>query len=495
MIKYKEKNTGSNSSGMNRIGKLGVLGLAAIVVSSMIGGGIFSLPQNMAQSASVGAVILAWIITGIGMFFIANTFRILADAKPNLTSGIYMYAREGFGSYMGFNIGWSYWLCQIFGNVGYAVITMDALNYFFPNMFTGGNNLNSIIGGSILIWGFNWLVLRGVKQASVINLIATIAKLVPLILFIIITAFVFNIDKFDFDFWGESVMGHKGLGSLESQIKSTMLVTLWAFIGIEGAVVLSGRAEKPSDVGKATVMGFLGCLAIYVLLSILPFGYMSQHELASVANPSTAGVLEAIVGPWGAWMMNIGLIIAILASWLSWTMIVAEIPYAMADNGTFPKLFAKENQNEAPSNSLWITSSLMQAAMLLVYFSNNAWNTMLSITGVMVLPAYLTSCAYLWKLCVDGEYPSSILTKRSSALLTGLLGAIYAIWLIYAAGLNYLLMAVVFIAAGIPIYLWARHENSQDMRAFSSAEKILAYGIVVVAICAIYAFARGIISL
>ena len=493
MTKYKAKNATQTTP--QKVGKLGVLGLAAIVVSSMIGGGIFSLPQNMAQSASVGAVILAWIITGIGMFFIANTFRILADAKPDLTSGIYMYAREGFGSYMGFNIGWSYWLCQIFGNVGYAVITMDALNYFFPHMFTGGNNLNSIIGGSILIWGFNWLVLRGVKQAAVINLIATIAKLVPLVLFIIITAFVFNIDKFDFDFWGESIMGHKGLGALDSQIKSTMLVTLWAFIGIEGAVVLSGRAKQPSDVGKATVMGFLGCLAIYVLLSVLPFGYMSQYELAGIANPSTAGVLEEIVGPWGAWLMNIGLLIAILASWLSWTMIVAEIPYAMAENGTFPKLFGKENKNEAPSNSLWITSSLMQAAMLLVYFSNNAWNTMLSITGVMVLPAYLTSCAYLWKLCEDGEYPTSILTKRSTALLTGLFGAIYAVWLIYAAGLNYLLMAVVFIAAGIPIYLWAKKENTPNEQAFSCGEKILAYGIVIVAICAIYAFARGIISL
>ncbi|MBR5130731.1 MAG: amino acid permease [Alphaproteobacteria bacterium] len=493
MTKYKAKSTAQTPT--QKVGKLGVLGLAAIVVSSMIGGGIFSLPQNMAQSASVGAVILAWIITGIGMFFIANTFRILADAKPNLTSGIYMYAREGFGSYMGFNIGWSYWLCQIFGNVGYAVITMDALNYFFPHMFTGGNNLNSIIGGSILIWGFNWLVLRGVKQAAIINLIATIAKLAPLVLFIIITAFVFNIDKFDFDFWGESIMGHKGLGALDSQIKSTMLVTLWAFIGIEGAVVLSGRAKQPSDVGKATVMGFFGCLAIYVLLSVLPFGYMSQHELAGIANPSTAGVLQDIIGPWGAWLMNIGLLIAILASWLSWTMIVAEIPYAMAENGTFPKLFVKENENEAPSNSLWITSSLMQAAMLLVYFSNNAWNTMLSITGVMVLPAYLTSCAYLWKLCEDGEYPTGILTKRSSALLTGLLGAIYAVWLIYAAGLNYLLMAVVFIAAGIPIYLWAKSENTPNERAFSCGEKVLAYGIVAIALCAIYAFARGIISL
>ena len=273
--------------------KVGVLGLAAIVVSSMIGGGIFSLPQNMAQSASVGAVILAWIITGFGMYFIANTFRILSVQKPDLTTGIYMYAKEGFGSYMGFNIGWSYWLCQIFGNVGYAVITMDALDYFFPGVFEGGNNLASIIGGSVLIWFFNFLVLRGMKQASFINLIATITKLVPLALFIVIMAFLFQLDKFDVDFWGQAVMGKmKSLGSVEAQLKSTLLVTLWAFIGIEGAVVLSNRAKSQSDVGKATLIGFLGCLSIYILLSVLPFGFMSQPELSKIANPSTAGVLQ-----------------------------------------------------------------------------------------------------------------------------------------------------------------------------------------------------------
>ena len=124
-------------SSVTQAGKLGVFGLAGIVISSMIGGGIFSLPQNMAQSASVGGVLMAWLITGLGIWFIANTFRLLATLKPDLTSGIYMYARSGFGPYMGFNIGWSYWLCQIFGNVGYAVITMDALNYFFPVFLQG----------------------------------------------------------------------------------------------------------------------------------------------------------------------------------------------------------------------------------------------------------------------------------------------------------------------------------------------------------------------
>lgn len=484
-------------------GKLGVFGLAGIVVSSMIGGGIFSLPQNMAQSAAVGAVILAWVITGLGMFFIANTFRILSNAKPDLTSGIYMYAKTGFGSYMGFNIGWSYWLCQIFGNVGYAVITMDAFNYFFPGVFTGGNNLNSIIGGSILIWFFNFLVLRGVKQAALINLVVTIAKIVPIVLFIILVGAVFNMDKFDFNFWGQ-FSGDK-LGDVGAQIKNTMLVTLWAFIGIEGAVVLSGRAEKQSDVGKATVVGYLGCLVIYVLLSVLPFGLMSQAQLAGIENPSTAGVLQTVVGDWGAWLMNVGVIIAILASWLSWTMIVSQMPQSMAQNGGFPKVFSRENAAGSPNVSLWVTSLLMQLAMGLVYFAGNAWNTMLSITGVMVLPAYFMSCLYLWRICEDHEFPMNIRISRFSALMTGILGTTYALWLIYAAGVTYLLMAVIFIAIGIPVYIWSRIEqgarllsdgkNGRPEPCFSDSERALSVFILVTAFVAIYAFARGLIVL
>ena len=485
-----EKN---NISKNDTSGKLGVLGLAAIVVSSMIGGGIFSLPQNMASDASVGAVLIAWLITGFGMFFIANTFRILANAKPDLTSGIYLYAKEGFGDYVGFSIGWGYWLCQIFGNVGYAIITMDALNYFFPGVFTGGNNLASIIGGSLLIWCFYFIVLKGTKQAAFINVIGTIGKLVPLAIFILIMIFVFHLNRFEFDFWGDKIIDGKTLGSFGSQLKSTMLVTLWAFIGIEGAVVLSGKAKSQEIVGRATFLGFVGCLIIYILLSIIPYGFLSQAELAGIANPSTAGVLEKVIGKSGAWIMNVGLLIAVLSSWLSWTLIVAEIPLAMSQNQNFPKAFQKENQAGSPSVSLLITSILMQLAMIFVYFSTNAWNTMLSITGVMVLPAYFASSAYLWKICEDDEYPKTMLIKKSSALITGILGCVYGIWLIYAAGLQYLLMAIVFFTLGIPVFCWSRKEfNIGQLKQY---EKIIMIIMVLVSIFAIYAFARGIIKL
>lgn len=475
--------------------KLDVMALAAIVISSMIGGGIYSLPQNMAAGASAGAVLIAWLITGLGIFFIARTFSILSMAKPDLTTGIYSYSRAGFGSYAGFTIGWSYWLCQVCGNVGYAVITMDALNYFFPPYFEGGNTIASIIGGSLIIWGFNYLVLRGVHQASIVNTIGTIVKIVPLVLFILIMMLVFHLDKFDLDFWGNAIATKAKIGGLSTQIKSTMLVTLWAFIGIEGAVVMSNRAKNSSDVGKATILGFSGCLIIYLLLSLLPFGYMNQEQLAKIANPSTAGILQEIVGPWGAWLMNIGLLVSVLTSWLAWTMVTAQIPQAAAEDGTFPKAFAKENKNGSPSVSLYITSLAMQLFLLLVYFSNNAWNTMLSITSVMVLPAYFASCAYLWKICEDGEYPTTIYFKRSTALITSIIGSVYALWLIYAAGLNYLLMAAVIIALGIPVYVWARKQHTPKACAFSGRERFLACALLLIAIFAIYAFARGIISI
>jgi arginine:ornithine antiporter/lysine permease len=367
---------------------------------------------------------------------------------------------------------------------------MDALNYFFPPYFAGGNGIYSIIGGSLLIWGFNFLVLKGIHEATLVNLIGTVAKIVPLIFFIIVMIVFFHFDKFSFDFWGENEIK---LGDLPHQIKGTMLVTLWAFIGIEGAVVMSQHATNPTVVGRATMLGFIGSLLIYVLLSVLPYGVMSQTEIASLPNPSTAALLEPIVGKFGADFMNIGLLLSVLTSWLAWTMVTAQIPQAAAQNGTFPKEFAVESKSHAPIFSLYVTSFVMQLFMLLVYFSDNAWNTMLSITSVMVLPAYLTSALYLWKICEDHEYPLSFYIKRSTALLCGVGGSLYAIWMIYAAGLSYLLMAIIFMALGIPVFMYARHQISPNERIFTQSEKYAVWILILLALFAVYAMTYHIV--
>ncbi len=442
--------------------KLGVFALAALVVSAMVGGGIFSLPQNMAQYAGSLGVIIAWVITGVGIFFIANTFRILAAVRPDATTGIYAYSRIGFGRFAGFQIAWSYWLCNIFGNVGYAVMLMDAFDYFFPGVFTGGNNIWSIVGGSVVIWLMNFIVLAGIKQAAFINFVGTIAKLLPILLFIIIMIFVFSWATFSTDMTAQETIKPEHvqpLGSLWSQVTGCMLVTLWAFIGIEGAVVVSGRAKSQNDVGKATVLGFLGCLLIYALLSLVPFGSMTQNTLSNLSNPSTAPILQTVVGTWGGWVMNLGVIIALLTSWLAFTIMIAQIPYAAAMDGTFPNIFRRENAHSTPSVSLWVTSLIMQLTMVMVLFANNAWNTMLSITSIMIVPAYMGCSAFLWKLCQTKNYPTNAPVKRPLAWIYGVLGFCFGLWMLYSGGLSYVLMAFLFFAAGIPLFIYTRKKN------------------------------------
>ena len=481
--------------------KLGLIALIAIVVGSMLGGGVFSLPQNTAVTSAIGPVIIAWIIAGIGIYFIANSFRVLSDLRPDLQAGVYMYAQEGFGSFIGFNVAWGYWLMTAFGNVAFAVILMDALNEFFPGVFTDGNNLNSIICGSVLIWGYNFLVLSGTKVAGFINTIGTIAKLVPLILFVILLGFLINYSQLLTNFWGNApqitttVNHHAEPVSLMSQILAPMTVTLWAFIGVEGAVVLSGRARNKKDVGKATLLGFIIALVIYILMSILPFGVLSQPELALVSNPSTAGVLAKVVGSWGSWLMNIGLIISVLAGWLAWTMLCAEIPMVAGQKGAFPRAFARTNSKQAANVSLWVSSFVMQAAMLLVYFSNNAWTTMYNISALMVVPAYITTTLYMAKICLNREYDAYAKKGRVLALTSGILGALFCLFILYASEIQYVALVPLLLTCGLPVFVWSRKEKHDNKTLFNATEYIYLAILLLLDIIIIALLAKGIISI
>ncbi|WP_141248831.1 basic amino acid/polyamine antiporter, partial [Pseudomonas ogarae] len=281
-------------------GKLRLGALVALVVGSMIGGGIFSLPQNMAASADVGAVLIGWAITAVGMLTLAFVFQTLANRKPDLDGGVYAYAKAGFGDYMGFSSAWGYWISAWLGNVGYFVLLFSTLGYFFP-VFGQGNTPVAIGCASLLLWAVHFLVLRGIKEAAFINLVTTVAKVVPLLMFVVMAAVAFKAEIFTRDIWGAM---NPDLGSVMDQVRHMMLVTVFVFIGIEGASVYSARAERRADVGRATVIGFLGVLALLVLVNVLSLGVMSQPELAQLQNPSLAGVLEHIVGPWGALLIS-----------------------------------------------------------------------------------------------------------------------------------------------------------------------------------------------
>ena len=380
-------------------GKLKLGALVALVVGSMIGGGIFSLPQNMAASADVGAILIGWAITAVGMLTLAFVFQTLANRKPDLDGGVYAYAKAGFGDYMGFSSAWGYWISAWLGNVGYFVLLFSTLGYFFP-IFGEGNTVAAVIGASVLLWAVHLLVLRGIKEAAFINLVTTVAKIVPLMLFMLIALFAFKLDIFTADIWG---LKNPDLGSVMNQVRNMMLVTVWVFIGIEGASIFSARAEKRSDVGKATVIGFITVLLFLVLVNVLSLGIMTQPELAKLQNPSMAAVLEHVVGHWGAVLISVGLIISLLGALLSWVLLCAEIMFAAAKDHTMPAFLRKENANQVPVNALWLTNAMVQIFLVITLFSASTYLSLIYLATSMILVPYLWSAAYALLLAVRGE--------------------------------------------------------------------------------------------
>jgi arginine:ornithine antiporter/lysine permease len=318
--------------------------------------------------------------------------------------------------------------------------------------------------------------------------VVTIAKIAPIVLFIGIIAVAFKVDVFNADFSG---LGNASLGSIMNQVKSTMLVTLWVFIGIEGASVFSARAERRKDIATATVLGFLTCLALYALVSLLSLGIINQPELAALKNPSMAGVLEAVVGPWGAILINLALVVSVAGAFLSWTLLAAEVPHVAGKDGTMPKFFAHESDRGVPSTSLLITNLLVQAFLIITLFAQSTYQALFYIASAAILVPYIFSGAYAAKLAITGEsYGDG--ESRNGALLMGLVATIYGLWLVYAAGLSYLFMCAVLYAPGIIFYVWARRENQE--RVFHPVEAVLAAALVAVGLYAAYEMWTGAVS-
>ena len=473
-----------NESDTNKLGKTSLIGL---VIGSMIGGGAFNIISDMGGQAGGLAIMIGWIITAIGMISLAFVFQNLTNVRPDLEGGIYSYAQAGFGDFIGFSSAWGYWFAAFLGNVAYATLLMSAVGNFFP-IFKGGNTLPSIIVASFLLWGVHFLILRGVETAAFINSIVTVAKLIPIFLVIICMIVVFNFDTFKAGFYGMT-SGGTGIfswGDTMSQVKSTMLVTVWVFTGIEGAVVFSGRAKSKKDVGTATVIGLVSVLVIYFLMTVLAQGVIQQNQIADLASPSMAQVLEHIVGHWGSVLVNIGLIISVLGAWLGWTLLAGELPFIVAKDGLFPKWFAKENKNKAPINALLITNILVQIFLVSMLFTDSAYQFAFSLASSAILIPYMFSAFYQLKYTIEHKGHATVKQWAS-----GIIASIYAIWLVYAAGIDYLLLTMLLYIPGLFVYRFVQRNNHKPL---TKGDYILFAVIIILAIIGIIRLAMGSVS-
>lgn len=469
--------------------KLSLFALTAMVVGSMVGAGIFSLPRTFSGATGPFGALIAWAIAGTGMYMLARVFQSLAERKPNLDAGVFAYAKAEFGDYPGFLSAFGYWIGSCIGNVSYWVLIKSTLGAFFP-IFGDGNTIPAILVASIGIWIFHFTILRGIKQATFINTVVTIAKIVPILIFIAILLFSFKLDLFQANFWGGEGMPDT---SLFEQVRATMLVTVFVFLGVEGASVYSRYAKKRSDVGTATILGFIGVLCLMALVSMLPYAVLPRAEIAGMRQPSMATVLEAVVGHWGAVFVSFGLLISVLGAYLAWSLICAEVLFAAAKNEDMPAIFATENKNNVPAAALWLTNILVQLFIITTYWSQDAFSLMLNLTSVMSLIPYLLVASYGVLISKRGESYQLQPEDRKRDLIIAGIAMLYTIFLIIAGGMKFLLLSAILYAPGTALYIWARMER--DKTVFTKMEWAIFVVATIGAIVGITSLASGYITI
>lgn len=437
--------------------KMTRMALTAMVVGGMVGAGIFSLPRTFANATGPMGAVIAWVIAGTGMYMLARVFQQLAERKPEMDAGVFAYAKAGFGDYPGFISAFGYWIGSCIGNVSYWVLIKSTLGAFFP-VFGDGNTAAAIIVASIGIWLFHFMILRGTQQAAVINSIVTVAKVVPILVFILILFFAFKLDLFSYNLYG----GDLTEGVFE-QVRATMFVTVFVFLGIEGASVYSRFAKKRAHVGRATILGFVIVTSLMVLVTLLPYAVLQRADIAGMRQPSMAQVLEAVVGHWGAVFISVGLLVSVLGAYLAWSLICAEVLFTAAKTKDMPAVFAHENANKVPSTALWATNIVIQLIVITTYWSRDAFALMLNLTSAMALIPFLFVAAYGLMLTRRGETYEVRPEERRRDLIIAAIATIYTIFLLYAGGLKFIVLSAVLYAPGTALYFWARREQGKPV--------------------------------
>lgn len=420
--------------------QLGVTSMAALTFGMMVGSGIFNIPQNIAAVASAQGAALAWAVTAVAIGLLVFTFNHLALHRPDLNTGIYRYAGEGFGPFAGFLSMWGYWLCACFANVAFAVMLNDAFAAFIPPLRAHG--WPTVLFGSALIWGYYLLVSGGLKAAKVLTIVLGVVKFATIALLVVLLALAFKASVFGVNFAPGNV-------SLTVQVEGCMMVTLWCFIGIEGASMMSARAKRKTDVGRGTMLGFLAAWGLYFLISMLSYGVMGTGQLAGLEDPSVAGLLDRVCGRWAYWLVIVSVIISLLGGWVAWTIVCAEVPLRAAETGILPKTFLRLNRHKMPAFGLMVSSVIMQLFLLLAARAEDMYIYSLSVTGMMILPCYVFSGLFLAKICRGWHRVLGIATAAACA------------WIIWAGGLGLFASTSAFYLAGLPFYVAARRQRRQ----------------------------------
>ncbi|MTI43075.1 amino acid permease [Roseibium hamelinense] len=431
-------------------GDLGLIACTALVVGNMIGSGVFLLPASL---ASFGAVALyGWVLTSMGAIVLALVFGRLArlTARPG---GPYAYTREGFGDFAGFLIAWGYWIALWSGNAAVAVAFVGYLTFLFPPV--GENSLYGLGAALSAIWFLTMINIRGVKEASFVQVVTTVLKVLPLLAIGLFGWFWLQPDNF-------TPMNVSGQSNL-SAISATAALTLWAYLGLESATVPAGNVYRPEvTIPRATIIGVVFAAILYISVTAVAIGVLPGTMLALSAAP-LADVAASMWGVMGGVLVAAGAVISTFGTLNGFTMLSGQVPYGAALDRVFPDIFAKVTDSGTPANAL-VISNLLASVLVIMNFSKGLVE---AFTFIILLATMASLVPYAF--CAVAEI--MIRLKRGEKLSDpslvgvgglGLLGFIYSLWAIYGSGEDVVFFGFLLLLSGIPVYVLIRLRQARQ---------------------------------
>lgn len=440
---------------------LGLPQATALVMGSIIGVGIFSLPYSLASFGPISLLAMGLATVGalaLALLFGAMTRRLPADGGP------YAYARSAFGNGVGFANAWSYWITAWAGN---AAIVVGWVYYVEHFVNSGGAVGWSIVIALAGLWLPAAVNLTGVRNMGVFQVWTTVLKFIPLAL--MATAGLFFIESGNFTPWNTS--GDTTL----SAIGGAMAICLFSYLGVETAAVAAAKVRDPErNVSRATILGTLASAGVYLLSMVAVFGILPASQLALDQNSDSYAVAANTVigGSWAGDLVALAVVISGIGALNGWTMICAEMPLAAAKDGLFPQQFGRLSARRVPALGIVASTALASVAMVISYMGTNGstvFTTLVLMTGVTAaIPYAFSALAQIaWRVRDRRRGQTRRLVRDLVVAVAALVFSVAFIYYSRNSGASWyvvwgpFLMAGGAFAIGVPVYLAQRRHMTQ----------------------------------
>ncbi len=423
-------------------------------MGNIIGGGIFVLPATVAPYGTVS--LLAFVILSIGAVLLALLFGKLARRSP-VTGGLYVYPRDAFGEFAGFLSAWSYWTMTWVSIAALAVATVGYADVLLP--LDGNRALEAAVAAAAL-----WLPaaanFAGTRWVGGVQIVSTILKFVPLLLVATVGLFFIDTDNFGpFNASGDSVPG---------ALAASAALLLYSFLGVESAAMSAGEVRDPErTVGRASVLGTLGSALVYLLGTVAVFGLVPHGELAQSGAPFADAVDAMTGGHRGGTLIAIVAVASMVGCLNGWILMSAQMPYAAARDGLFPARFARVGKGGVPGFGVLACASLGTVLIGLNYTAgpDTTFRVLVLITTFTGCVPYLLSAAAQLYWLAQGTRERVRPAGLARDLIVAALSFAFSFWLIAGAGYAAVYQGVLFLFAGIPVYVWLRGRSEGGRRS------------------------------